>query len=156
MAKVVIDFGLCVIGLCKSCIVHVRKLGSSVLTVPGTKYRIVISVRSSGQGRHWFWSVRKLCGKKAGPRRSHSPGTEYRMIIWLEAMAKVVLDFGLCESCVVRKLGSGVLTVPGTKYRIKICVTSNGQGRHWFWSLGGEKAGLCSSHCSWYKTENDD
>jgi hypothetical protein len=54
MAKVVIDFGLC-----ESCVV--RKLGSGVLTVPGTKYRIIICKRSNGQDHHWFWSVRKLC-----------------------------------------------------------------------------------------------
>jgi hypothetical protein len=36
MTKDVIDFGLC-----KSC---VRKLGSGVLTVPDTKYRIMICV----------------------------------------------------------------------------------------------------------------
>jgi hypothetical protein len=45
MAEVVLDFGLC-----KSCVV--RKLGSGVLTVPGTKYRLIICVRSNDQGRH--------------------------------------------------------------------------------------------------------
>jgi hypothetical protein len=42
MAQVVIDFGLCV----------VRKLGFGVLIVPGTKYRIIICVRSNDKGRH--------------------------------------------------------------------------------------------------------
>jgi hypothetical protein len=37
MAKVVLDFGLS-----KSCVV--RKLGSGVLTVPGTKYRMPIII----------------------------------------------------------------------------------------------------------------
>jgi hypothetical protein len=44
MTKVVVDFDLC-----ESCVV--RKLGSGVLTVPGTKYRIIICVRSYGKGR---------------------------------------------------------------------------------------------------------
>jgi hypothetical protein len=42
MAKIVIDFGLCV----------VRKLGFGVFTVPGTKYRIIICVRGIDQGPH--------------------------------------------------------------------------------------------------------
>jgi hypothetical protein len=42
MTKGVIDFGLC-----ESCVV--RKPGSGVLTVPGTKYRMTINNRRDSQ-----------------------------------------------------------------------------------------------------------
>jgi hypothetical protein len=64
MAKDVIDFGVC-----KSCVVS----WAPGVHCPGTKYRIIICVRSYGQGRHWFWSLRKLHSETAGLWRPHCP-----------------------------------------------------------------------------------
>jgi hypothetical protein len=69
MTKVVVDFGLC-----KSCVV--RKLGSGVLTVPGTKYRTIIVIVVIDFDLCESCVVRKL-----GSAVLTVPDTKYRIII---------------------------------------------------------------------------